>query len=273
LGGQASEAYSVENYPGYDSISGVELMRLFSEQAKKYAPKIIFSTASKIEKQKNIFKVFFERKLPLISKTVVLCLGSHYRELGIPGEKKFLGRGVGYCPTCDAAFYKDKTVAVIGGGDSALTSAILLSRLAKKIYLIHCLPNFQAQALWQKAVNKNKKITIILSASVKKIVGNELVNGILLDKPYNKKNLISLNGIFIKIGSRPSIDKLTFIPSPKIKKTGHIVTDYLMRTSVQGLFAAGDITAPSDKLRQIITAAAEGSIATASTRDFLEKNN
>lgn len=272
-GGTASEAYIIENYPGYKSISGKELMEKFIGHAKSYQPEILSAEISNIKKKKGIFEIKTNLNKTFKAKTLILSVGTNYRRLLVPGEKEFLGRGVSYCFTCDGPLFKNKVVAVIGGGDSALTAALFLAKQSKKIYLIHRRKDFRGQVIWQKKVDQNKKIVKILANQIKEIKGHNLVEEIVLGEPYQGKKRLKVNGLFIEIGVQPISKGLFLDPPLKLKKNkaGYIITDHLMQTNIPGLFAAGDITGPPDKLRQIVTAAAEGAIAATGAQRFLGK--
>ena len=268
-GGTASEAFLIENYPGYKSIFGADLMEKFLNHAKEYKPKILSAEAIDIKKQKKVFEVKTSLNKTFKAKTLILTMGTNYQRLLIPGEKEFLGRGVSYCFTCDGPLFKNKVIAVIGGGNSALTAALFLAKQSKKVYLIHRRKEFRGQVIWQKKVDQNKKIVKILTRQVKKVKGHNLVEKIVLDLPYQGKKELKVKGLFIEIGIQPA----SIPPFLKLKKNkaGYIITDHLMQTNISGLFAAGDITGSQDKLRQIITAAAEGAIAANSVQRFLIK--
>ncbi len=178
-GGLASTAYSIENYPGYKKISGGELMKQFTEQAKTYGIEILPEEIANIKKKKEIFEIKTNSDKKFQTKTIILALGTQHRKLGIPGEKKFLGRGISYCTTCDGPLYKDKVVAVVGGGDSALTSAIFLIKLAKKVYLIHRRKEFRAKIIWRDKINQSKKIVKVLARQIKEIKGNRVIQEII----------------------------------------------------------------------------------------------
>jgi len=271
-GGTASESHLVENYPGFESISGQELMENFFNQAKKYRPEFLYTKADQISKNKNVFEIRTNEGKIIKTKSIILALGVQHRALCIPGEKKFLGRGVSYCPTCDGPLFKNKIIAVAGGGDSALTSALYLSKIAKKIYLIYRKEVFRAQALWQTKLEEEKKIKKILNNQIKEIKGVGVVNEIILNKPYQNKKSLKINGLFIEIGVIPS-KEFNLTPPLKLKKdsAGYIIVNYRQETNISGLFAAGDITSPADKLKQIITASAEGAISAVNAYRFLTK--
>lgn len=272
-GGTATKAFIVENYPGFKSISGNELMQRFIEHVKQYKPEIIPTEVSRIKKQRNYFEIKTELDKIFKTKTIILALGVHHRTLSIIGEKKFLGKGVSYCHTCDGSLFKNKIVGVVGGGDGALTAALFLSKHAKKVYLIHRRKEFRGQVAWQHSVDKEKKIIKVLQRQVKEIRGDKFVKEIVLDLPYKTKKRLKIDGLFIEIGALPSGGKIIFKPPLSLKrdKLNYIVTDRSMQTNIPGIFAAGDITSPPEKLRQILTASAEGSIAAASAQRFLAK--
>jgi len=272
-GGTASNAYLVENYPGCPPMTGNELMKKFLDQAKEYQAKIIYAEVTHIKKYKGIFEIKTKQNKTFKAKTVILALGKRHRTLSVPGEKEFLGRGVSYCFTCDGPFFRNKTVAVVGGGDSAMTSSLFLAKISKKVYLIHQKNKFDGQAAWQKKINQEKKIVKILNRQVKEIRGNKFVEDIVLDKPYQNRKDLKIDGLFIEIGSVPSGEKIIFDFPLKLKKVSlnYIIVGYSMETNVPGLFAAGDVTAPPGKLRQIITAAAEGAVAADGVQNFLTK--
>lgn len=272
-GGTASNAYLVENYPGSPPMTGNELMKIFLDQAKEYRAEIIYAEVTHIKKYKGIFEIKTGQNKTFKAKTVILALGKRHRALSVPGEKEFLGRGVSYCFTCDGPFFRNKTVAVVGGGDSALTSSLFLAKISKKIYLIHKKNKFDGQAAWQKKVNQEKKIVKILNRQVKEIRGNKFVEDVVLDKPYQNRKDLKIDGLFVEIGSVPSGEKIIFDSPLKLKKVSlnYIIVGYSMETNVPGLFAAGDVTAPPGKLRQIITAAAEGAAAADGVQNFLTK--
>ena len=263
LGGIISKANKVCNFPSYRSISGLELSLKMTEHAKDSGVKIRNEKVQSIKKNDKIFEIK-TNKSAYKAKKIILALGRKKRKLNIPGENKFLGKGVSHCATCDAGFFKEKNVAVIGGGNAALTAALLLAKYAKKTYIIYRKKNFfRAEPAWIKQVKKNKKIETLFNTNVKEILGKEKVEKIKLDNTGN----LEVSGVFIEIGSVP--DK-KFSKQLGLKtQEGYIIVNKKQETNVKGIFAAGDIT--NTPLKQVITACSEGAIATASVYEELKK--
>jgi thioredoxin reductase (NADPH) len=261
-GGFISEAYEVCNFPTYEKIKGYELSDKMVEQVKRIGAEIKAEEVKSIENKGNHFVV--KANSDYEGKKIILALGTERRKLNAPGEKEFLGRGVCYCATCDAPFYKNKTVAVIGGSDAALTAALLLSEYANKVYIIYRKEKFQrAEPAWIELIDKNEKIEKIFSANVTEIYGGEKVEGIRLD---NGKNL-ELKGVFIEIGSFPE-DKITKNLELE-REEGFITVNKKHETNIKGIFAAGDIT--NNILKQVITACADGARAAFSVYEEIKR--
>ena len=215
-----------------------------------------------ITTKKNIYK----------SKTVIVASGTKRRKLNIPGEQELIGKGVSYCATCDAAFFKDKIVGVVGGNDAAAMSALLLAEYAKKVFIIYRKEKIRAEPLRVSQLEKNKKVTIINNTNVITVNGDKIVSSVTLDKEYKNSKELALDGLFIEIGSIPS----TILTKPlgiELDEQGYIIVDASQKTNVDGFYAAGDITSNSDKFRQIITAASEGAIAAHSVYEFLKNKS
>jgi len=269
IGGMASEAYKIENYPGFKSISGMELMNKFKEQIKGL---IDIKQERIIElKKENNFMITTKKNI-YKSKTVIVAAGTKRRKLNIPGEQELIGKGVSYCATCDAAFFKDKIVGVVGGNDAAAMSALLLAEYAKKVFIIYRKEKIRAEPLRVSQLEKNKKVTIINNTNVITVNGDKIVSSVTLDKEYKNSKELALDGLFIEIGSIPS----TILTKPlgiELDEQGYIIVDASQKTNVDGFYAAGDITSNSDKFRQIITAASEGAIAAHSVYEFLKNKS
>ena len=253
-GGEISEAHKVCNYPSQSNITGFELSQKIVNHLIELGGKINQEEILEIKKQKEKF-IIFTNKEKYFAKKIILAIGREKQILNIPGEKEFLGKGVSYCATCDAAFYKNKIVAVLGGGNAAVTAALLLAEHAEKIYIIYRKDKFfRAEPAWIKQLEKEKKIKPIFSSNVERILGKNHVESVKLDT--GKK--IKLDGVFVEIGSLP---QETISKSLGIKtESGHIITDKNnQKTNIKGVYAAGDIT--NNNLKQVITACAEGAIA------------
>ena len=255
-GGTALTAHKVCNFPTYNDISGRELMDKMLKHSENLGITIGYDNVTKIEKKKEHFEVHTDGEKEYHAKTVLFAAGGENRKLNVPGEEKFLGRGVSYCATCDASFYKGKTVAVMGGGNAALTSALMLTDYAKKVYIIYRGGSFlKAEPAWVDAVDKSKKIEIMLNEDISEIKGEKAVDCAKLKSGKELK----LDGVFIEIGSVPNtglLDNLKVALSE-----GFIKTDNAQKTNVEGFYAAGDITTNSNRFQQIITACAEGAVA------------
>lgn len=267
-GGQINEAHLIENYPGFPSITGSELMTKFKEHVEKFKPDMAFKEVCGIIKKNNgTFEVVDESSKKYSGKTVILATGMNYRKLNIAGETDFIGKGVSFCFVCDGMFFKDKTVAVIGGGDSAAMGASYLSDIAKKVYLIFRQKKLTAEPFWLDKIKGNKKIELMPNTNLTEIKGDKLVEEIVLDNPQNKK--LPVQGVFIEIGSVPSLALAKEI-GIEIDEQGYIKVKENQETNISGIFAAGDVTNNSNKFRQVIVAASEGAVAAGAVFKFLQ---
>ena len=266
-GGKASIPHMVENYIGFpDGIQGYEISERFEKHLKNHNVTVKNYCCEEIVKNNNYFKIVCSSQKSFLTKTIIVATGTKDKELEIPGEVTFKGRGVSYCATCDAPFYRGKSVAVIGGGDTALSESIYLSEFASEVFLIHRRENFRGAELLQERVKNIDKIKIILNSIPIEIEGNEFVNGLKIKNTLsNDISLLPVQGVFIFVGSIPNtnfIQKLVNLDS-----NGYITTDEFMETSEKGIFAAGDVRAKL--LRQIVTAISDGAIAVYSIRNYL----
>jgi len=271
LGGQGMLAGTVENYPGYVSISGPELMKNFVNQVKHYGVEIKQEKVGGLAKIENGFEVKTDKE-KYQAKTLILAMGASFRHLNIPGEDKFLGRGVSYCTTCDIPLFRDKVVAIIGGGDSAVTGAIHASAFAKKVYIIHRRNEYRAEPVWVEKLKQSKNIEEILSTQITQISGGEKVESISLDKPYQGSQILKVDGVFIEVGQVPS-SVLVGQLGVELDERSYIKVNPGMATNVPGIFAAGDLAAIQGGIlfRQFITAASDGARAAASVYQYLHK--
>jgi len=265
VGGLATEAHKVSNYPGVKDVPGIELMNLFRTQAEALGVKIEESAVQKIEKKKESF-IVKTASASHEAKVIVLALGLQHRKLNIPGEEGFLGRGVSYCATCDGAFYRGKTIAVIGGSDAAVSSTVMLAKIAKKVYLIYRKEKLRAEPAWVEELARFKNAEIIYNANVSKVEGKDFVEKIALDTGKE----LDVDGLFIEAGVIPSTLLAKNI-GVKTDENGFIEVDKELNTNVSGVFAAGDITNGSS-FKQIIVACGQGAIAAYSAYKFLAKN-
>jgi thioredoxin reductase (NADPH) len=268
LGGTLSEIFIIENYPGIKSTSGMDMAQIFQEQVKALGPEIKLEKVQEIEPLENGFKVISDKNI-YKSQAVILALGKTFCRLNIPGEKKFLGKGISYCATCDSAFFHNKIVAVVGGGNAAAQAALLLSQRSSKVYIIYRKEKMRAQDILIDRIKSNPKIKRIKSTNLLEIQRKEKVKKIILDRKYNGSNELILDGVFIEIGAKPP-SRLTQKIGIKIDKEGFIVINGKGQTNIKGIFAAGDVTTGSDKISQIVTATSEGAIAAISVYEYLK---
>jgi len=262
LGGQMSWAPSVENYPGSKPISGLKLAEIMKKQAKKFGCKVKLEKVVGLNLKDEIKTVRTTEK-EYSSKSVLIATGSHYKKLEAEGEDKFIGRGVSYCATCDGPCFKDKKVAVIGGSDTAVRSAIYLSEIASETYLIHRRDQLRAEEVNQKRLEESK-VKIIWNSVVEKIEGDKLVKKIIIkDVNTNETKELDIDGIFIEIGEIPTTEIMK-AAGVEINEKNFIKVDSNFQTNLPGVFAAGDVTG---SFAQIVVAAAEG--AEAATNAYL----
>jgi len=265
-GGTLINASIIENYTGFSKISGVGLMEKLTEHAKDYKIEITQEKVEKISKEKNKFRIQTNKK-DIYSKTIIFCTGSTWRKLNIPGEEEFANKGVHYCALCDGFFYKDKTIAVLGGGDSAVKEALLLSNYAKKIYLISRSP-LRPEPINFEKLKKEKKIEFFEGINVKEIIGSKFAESVLLDKKIKGSDILKLDGIFVEIGRLP-LSELAISLGVKINKNKEIITDKESKTNVKGIFASGDVT--NTKIKQAITGVGDSVKAAYSAYEYLNQ--
>ena len=268
-GGQLMLTTDVENFPGFvDGIMGPELMQTFKAQAERFGTEIKTETINTIEKIENGFKLT-SSKNEYEFKTVIIASGASARWLGVEGEKKLQGYGVSACATCDGFFFKEKTVAVVGGGDSAMEEALFLTKFAIKVIVIHRRDRFRASQIMQDRVLNHEKIEVIWNSTVEKINGEGQVTSIVIkDIKNNSSNSIELDGVFVAIGHDPNVKFLDGLV--ELDEKGYIKTGFTTETStsVPGVFAAGDV---ADSIyRQAITAAGSGCQAAIDAERWLD---
>lgn len=261
--GQIAATDMVENYTGFTAISGPELMQRFKEHAETVGVKIDSAEVSSIISEDGK-KVVVTDSGTLESKTVIIATGANPKKLGIPGEKEFMGKGVSYCATCDAPFYKGKTVIVVGGGESALTDALILSNVVKKVYIIHRRDKLRASRILQERVSRKPNIEIVWDTVPEEIQGKAGVENVILRNLKTRDvYTLQVDGVFVYIGIRPSTE---FIDVKK-NSSGFILTNEKLETSIPGIYAAGDCRDTS--IWQVVTAVADGAVAAVSAHEYI----
>lgn len=268
IGGQAATTLLVENYPGFESIGGTDLMLKFKKQAEKFGAEFVFDEVSRVEKKEDYF-IVQTASGPYETETVILAFGLSHRHLNVEGEEKLIGRGVSYCATCDGPLYKGKTVAVIGGGNSALCSAQYLADLASKVYLIHRSDEFRGEEIMANQLKASPKVELVVNSVVTNIIGEQKVEALTVAEARNPQKLknIPVEGIFIEIGF---VVKSGFIKDLiEVDEKNQIKVSSNNETSVPGIFAAGDVTTVTYK--QIVISAGEGSKAALQAYSYLQK--
>ncbi len=272
FGGQmARKAVAIENYPGFGEISGFELINKFAAHLKKFPVEILQDAVVRIKKTGQTFSIFTKNKKTIQAKAVIIASGADPRPLELPGEKKFIGKGVSYCTACDAPLFAGKKVAVVGGGNSGFEAAIALSKWSKKIYVLERGSKVRADQRNQEIAKKTGKIEIITDVVLKEVKGKNFVNSIVYQDKKRKNNItLSVEGIFVEIGSQPATSFVKglvgFNKRDEIK-----ISLETCQTKTPGLFAAGDVTIIPYK--QIVIAAGQGTIAALSVSNYLSKQS
>ena len=268
---QALVTDKIENYPGFsEGIGGFDLIDKFKKQAKLFGAEFVTEDVSSIQPSKrqdaNIWQVEVKDKI-YYSLSVIIASGAQFRMLGVEGEKRLLGKGVSYCAVCDGAFFKDKDIVVVGGGDTAAEEALFLTRFAKKITLIHRRDRLRAARILQERIFANKKISIIWNSVLNEIIGGSKVQGVrVTDVKTKKETDISCNGVFIFVGLVPNTN---FVKDTiKLDENGYVIAEGSMKTSRDGIFACGDCR--QTILRQVVTACGDGAFAAFSAQQYVE---
>ena len=253
-GGQMTNTEQIDNYPGFpEGIDGFELGERMQKGALRFGAENQFSEVKSVELSGQV-KIVRTRKKEFQARTVVLAAGAYPRKTGVEGEDRFAGRGVAYCAACDGMFYKDKTVAVYGGGNSAVEDALLLSRICKKVYLIHRRDTLRATKVYQDALF-GSSVELVWNSRVTAFLGDKHLSGVEIeDTKTGEKRELSLDGIFVSIGRIP--DTGLFEGQVDMDEAGYLIADETTRTNLPGVFAAGDVR--TKQLRQVITAAGDG---------------
>lgn len=266
-GGQAAVNAEIENYPGLPNVSGAVLAVNMEKQAKDVGAEIISDTITDVDFSGKVKKIIAS-KSTIEAYSVIIATGTKRRLLGAENEEKYQGIGVSYCATCDGAFFKGRTIAVAGGGNTALEDANYLSNICEKVYLIHRRDTFKGETFLQKRLSGKNNIEILLNTVVLKIEGVDNVTGLLIKNNLtNEERNIAVNGLFVAVGFAPETG--IFRNKVELNEAGYIKTDEGMKTNIEGVFAAGDIR--DKKIRQIVTAASDGAIAAISASDYINE--
>lgn len=267
FGGQPSNYLELENYPGFSKIGGYDLMEKFEAHADMFGvQKFPMQEIESVDLISNP-KIIKTKENEFHSKTLIIATGAKPMQLGVKGEKEFIGRGVSYCAVCDSAFYKDKVVAVVGGGNSAVEEAMYLTKFASKVYLIHRRDELRADKILQQRAFNTEKLEFIFDTVVDEIIGDDLVKSLKLrNVKSGEKSDLNIDGIFPYIGISPNVDYIN--GQIEQDKSGFIITDSSMKTSIDGVFAVGDVR--NTPLRQVITAASDGAVGAVYAVKYLE---
>ncbi|NPA38653.1 MAG: thioredoxin-disulfide reductase [Candidatus Nanohaloarchaeota archaeon] len=266
VGGQLAETPEIENYPGVKNIEGAKLAMEMEQQAKSFGAEVIFDKITEIKKEDVLFVMKTEFGATVKAKAVIIAAGKHPREIGVKGEKEFKGKGVSYCVTCDGPFFKEKDVCVVGGGNSALTAAEYLAKICNKVYLIHRRTEFRAEKVLVDRIKSLENVEIVVPYVPEEIRGKDRVEEIVVKhRETGELKTLKVDAVFVEIGSIPNTDWLNgFV---ELNEKGEIIVDREMKTSQEGVFAAGDITDNRDK--QVVVAAGHGATAALSANEYL----
>ncbi len=264
-GGQILNTYEVDNYPGIPGVSGTELADAMKKHCEKLGVEFARGRVSSIVDNGET-KELVTKKENFQAKTVIIATGATNRKLGCPGEDEFSGMGVSDCATCDGAFFKDKVVAVVGGGDVALEDAAYLARTCKKVYLIHRRDEFRGAVVLQNQIKPLDNVELVLDSTVESIIGKDSVEKLLIkNKKTDEEKELEVEGVFIAVGTVPNTKTISGLPS--LDDRGYIIAGETCETNIPGIFAAGDVR--TKQLRQVITATADGANAITSITNYL----
>ncbi|WP_342388536.1 thioredoxin-disulfide reductase [Salinicoccus bachuensis] len=266
-GGQMANTEEVENFPGFDFITGPELSTKMFEHSQKFGAEYKYGDIKSVEEDGNI-KVLKTGSEEIRTRTIIIATGAEYKKVGVEGEDTLGGRGVSYCAVCDGAFFKEKELVVIGGGDSAVEEGVFLTKFASKVTIVHRRDQLRAQKILQDRAFKNDKIDFIWDTEIQSINGDSRVESVtLLDKNTGSKYDYDADGVFVYVGMKPLT--APFSDLGILNELGYVETNDEMETSIPGIFAAGDVR--NKTLRQIVTATGDGSIAAQNAQHYIEK--
>lgn len=268
-GGRITTTELVENWPTHLRISGMALGESLTKQVEKFGVKIEWGYVQKISKLDNTFVANLEDGRKVLAQAVIIATGVKPKKINIPGEKEFHGRGVSYCATCDGAFYKNKKVIVVGGGDAAVKEAIFLTKYASKVTIIHRRSELRAEKIVAREAMENSKIEILWDTLVTEIIGEgKTLTGVKIQNVRSQQTArLNCDGIFLYVGNRPEVEAVKDLV--KLSEEGYIIAGEDTKTNIPGLFAAGDVR--TKELRQLVTAAADGAVAAVMADTYLER--
>lgn len=269
-GGQMANTEEVENYPGFDHILGPELSTKMFEHAKKFGAEYAYGDVTEIIDGEQ-YKTLISGKKQYKTRTIIIATGAEYKKMGVPGEQELGGRGVSYCAVCDGAFFKNKNLIVVGGGDSAVEEGVYLTRFADKVTIVHRRDQLRAQKILQDRAFANEKVDFIWNSTVKEVNEKDGKVGsvTLVSTVDGTESTVETDGVFVYVGMLPLT--APFAQFNILNEAGYVVTDEKMATAVPGIFAAGDVR--EKMLRQIVTATGDGSIAAQSAQHYIEALN
>lgn len=265
-GGQMSTTEVVENYPGFaEGINGFELGMQMQQGAERFGVQTLYGEVTKVELEANP-KLVHTTKATYEAKTVILALGAFPRELGLENERALRGRGVSYCATCDGMFYKDKTVIIVGGGNTAVADALFLNKICKKVYLVHRRDELRASKTYMEQLHKSENLEIIWNSEVKEILADQTVTGaVIRNKVDGTEKEVACDGIFVAVGNVPNTELVK--GQVDLDEGGYALADETTRTNIPGVFAVGDMR--QKPLRQIVTAVADGAVASKYAEEYI----
>ncbi|MCH8205586.1 MAG: FAD-dependent oxidoreductase [Chloroflexi bacterium] len=272
FGGETATGGLIENYPGFPEIDGFELMLKFREQAEKYEVPIVDEDVASIAKESDCFALTTDESNTYKAASVIIAVGRERRKLRLEHEDEWTGKGVSFCSTCDAPLHRDNVVGVVGGGDAAIKGAVLLGKYARQVYIIYRGDRFtRPEAVNLRQMEDSPNVQPVFNINVVELKGEDGLSGVVLDNQVNGSNELSLDGLFIEIGADPR-GELAKQLGAAVNELGEIEVDNRGRTSVEGVFAAGDVTDASGDLKQTITAAAQGAVAATTAYEYISEH-
>jgi thioredoxin reductase (NADPH) len=270
-GGLMTSSHKICNYPSEIEITGMELSQKMADHVLQLGAGILAESVIAIRKTTDWFEIELSGNQLLKARTVLLTTGTRHKHLGLENEEALTGHGISYCATCDAMFYRNKTVAVIGGSDSANTASLYLAEIASKVIQIYRGNSLRGETAWIEQIEKNPKIELVMNTNVTGLTGDQQLEAVELDRPYQGNTTLKIDGLFVEIGSDPDLKLIQQLQLQTDQK-GFIITQPDQTTSLPGVWAAGDITTNSNQFRQIITACSEGAIAAESIFKFMKRS-